>query len=117
MPKVYFKDLGMRNVALNRFFDLKNRDDQGALVENYTYKRLSSIYDSDNLKYWRTADKKEIDFVINTSFSSGFAYEVKVKCSSGKSTSVKTFKKEYPNYPLEIVSYDYNPECKWILKL
>jgi uncharacterized protein len=72
MPKIYFKDTGMRNSALNRFFDFKNREDQGQLLENYFYNRLTNIYDKDNIRFWRTTDKKEIDFIVTTSFKEGF---------------------------------------------
>ena len=117
MPKVYFRDSGLRNMALNRFYDFNSRDDQGGMIENYVYKRLSGLYDRDHIKYWRTADKKEIDFIISTSYREGFAIEVKMKCKSGKSTTKKVFTGAYPAYPLELISYDMDPGCKWILKL
>lgn len=47
MPKVYFKDAGMMNCALNRFYDFQTREDQGQLVENYVYKRLTNLYDKE----------------------------------------------------------------------
>lgn len=90
MPKVLFKDPGLRNIALNRFFDFR---------------------------YWRTTDKKEVDFIVTTSFREGHAYQVKMNCRIGKTTSEKKFIEFYPNFPLEIISYDIDPGCKWILKL
>lgn len=117
MPKVYFKDHGLRNVALNRFFDFKLREDQGALLENYVYKRLSGIYDSDAIRFWRTTDKKEIDFVISTSFREGLAYEVKMNCKTIKLVSLKKFSNTYPDYPIEVISYDIDKKCKWVLKM
>ena len=117
MPKVYFKDHGLRNVALNRFFDFKLREDQGVLLENYIYKRLSDIYDSDAIRFWRTTDKKEIDFVISTSFREGLAYEVKMNCKPVKSASLKNFSNTYPDYPTEVISYDIDSNCKWVLKI
>jgi hypothetical protein len=117
MPKIYFKDSGMRNIALNRFFDFKDREDQGQLIENYVYNRITDLYDNDAIKFWRTADKKEIDFVITTSFNEGFAYEVKIKCRKINTLSQKIFSENYPGYPLEIISYLYEKDCKWVLKL
>lgn len=93
MPKVYFKDDGLRNVALNRFFD------------------------TDALNFWRTSSNKEIDFVINTSYRQGSAYEVKLKCKNLKRSFLKTFGEHYPNYPVEVLSYNINNECRWVLKL
>ena len=117
MPKIYFRDSGMRNIALNRFYDFKNRDDQGQLLENYVFTRLSHIYDKDNIKYWRTTDNKEIDFIISTSFNEGLAYEVKMKCPNSKMISEKKFTESYPDYQFEVVSYLPDEKCKWILKL
>jgi predicted AAA+ superfamily ATPase len=117
MPKVYFNDPGMRNVALNRFFDFKAREDRGSLLENYAFNRLTSLYDTDAVRYWRTADGKEVDFVITTSYQEGLAYEVKMNCRAEENKSFKKFTETYTNYPLEIISYNIREGCKWILKL
>ncbi|MBW6536830.1 MAG: ATP-binding protein [Mariniphaga sp.] len=117
MPKVYFKDSGMRNSALNRFYDFKDREDQGQLLENYVYTRLTNLYDKDHIKFWRTADKKEIDFVVTTSFNEGLAYEIKMNCRNLNSTSKKKFTENYPGYRFQAVSYAINNECQWVLKL
>ena len=117
MPKVYFKDLGMRNMALNRFYDIHSRDDQGAILESFVYKRLSGLFDQDNIKFWRTTDRKEIDFVVTTSYMKGIAYEVKMRGKSGKTTSERAFSATYPAYPINILSYQIEPGCRWVLKL
>lgn len=117
MPKVYFKDTGMRNVALNRFFEWKSREDKGALLENYIHRRLSETYDRDAIKFWRTTDRKEIDFVISTSGNEGFALEVKVNCRKAKQVIRTRFNEIYPWFPLEIVSYDVSDGCRWVLKI
>lgn len=117
MPKVYFKDTGMRNSALNRFYDFQNREDQGQLLENFVYKRLTNLYDKDNIKFWRTTDKMEIDFVVTTSFNEGLVYEVKMNCRNINSISKKRFTENYPDYRFQAVSYAINDECQWILKL
>lgn len=117
MPKVYFKDSGMRNIALNRFYDFKNREDQGQLIENYVFKRLTNIHDKDTIKYWRTTDNKEIDFVVSTSFNEGLAYEVKMKCPNSRMVSEKKFTENYPGYQFNVISYSIDDKCKWVLKL
>ncbi len=117
MPKVYFNDSGMKNMALNRFFDFKVREDQGALLENYVYKRLADIYDPDNIRFWWTTDKKEIDFVVTSSFGKGMAYEVKMTCKQIKPLLKKKFSGLYPGYPAEVISYDIDSRCQWVLKL
>ncbi|MBL7111979.1 MAG: ATP-binding protein [Bacteroidales bacterium] len=117
MPKIYFMDSGLRNSSLNRFFDFNSREDQGVLIENYIHKRLTEQFDSDLIRFWRTTDNNEIDFIISTSFNEGLAYEVKLKCKSGKSTSIKKFTENYPTFTVEVISYDLDRNCKWILKL
>lgn len=117
MPKIYFKDLGLRNMALNRFHDFSSRGDRGALLENYVYKRLTGLFDADHIRFWRTTDRKEIDFVVATSFGEGLAFEVKMTCRSGKTNSEKAFQETYPDYPLDVLSHQVDPGCTWVLKL
>jgi predicted AAA+ superfamily ATPase len=87
------------------------------LLENFVYKRLTNLYDKDNIKFWRTTDKKEIDFIVSTSFNEGMAYEVKMNCRNINSISKKRFTESYPDYRFQAVSYALNDECQWALKL
>jgi len=64
MPKVYFHDLGFRNALLNQYQPLAQRIDKGMLLENYAFIRLRNMFDNDTIKFWRTADGNEVDFVI-----------------------------------------------------
>ncbi len=117
MPKIYFKDFGLRNMALNRFFEFRSREDQGALLENYIYLRLIELYDTEQINFWRMSETKEIDFIVTKSFGEGVAYEAKMKCKSAKKSLSKRFQEDYPNYPVEISSYESDAECKWVLNL
>jgi predicted AAA+ superfamily ATPase len=117
MPKVFFKDSGFRNIALNRLFDFSHREDQGPMLENYVFNRLSELYDKENIRFWRTTDKQEIDFVVSTSFNEGLAYEVKMKCPGTKPPGHKKFMDNYPAYQIRIISHNINKSCYWILKL
>lgn len=63
-PKNYFIDLGLRNYLLVDFRAIKNRNDSGAIMENYAHNLLNSLNLTLNLKYWRTKSKAEVDFVI-----------------------------------------------------
>jgi predicted AAA+ superfamily ATPase len=117
MPKIYFKDFGLRNMALNRFFEFRSREDQGALLENYIYLRLIELYDTEQINFWRISENKEIDFIVTTSFGEGVAYEAKMKCKSVKKSASKSFLEHYPNYPVKIISFESDSECKWVLSL
>ncbi len=117
MPKIYFKDNGMRNVLLNRFYPFRNRDDNGALFENYIYRRLTDLYDAEQIRFWRTADGKEIDFVVTRAFGEGTAYEVKLSCPRKKERALEVFRRAYPGYTVQTVTYENQPPCLWFLKL
>jgi len=66
-PRYYFYDTGVRNGLINNFNPLSIRDDAGALWENYIVmemlKRQEYLRLHANNYFWRTYDKKEIDFV------------------------------------------------------
>lgn len=63
-PKNYFIDLGLRNYLLTDFRSMADRNDAGAIMENYAYNMLNSLNLTHNLKYWRTKSKAEVDFVV-----------------------------------------------------
>ena len=105
MPKVYFNDLGMRNVLLKQFSEVESRLDKGELVENYVFIRLRDTFSTDDVRYWRTADGNEVDFVVSTEFQKGFAIECKFDQNSFSRTKYKKFEEAYPNFPLLLKSY------------
>ncbi len=58
--KIYFFDLGLRNVILNNFSPLDGRTDKGQILENFVLNELRDF----EIKYWRTTAKAEVDFVL-----------------------------------------------------
>ncbi|MBI5207085.1 MAG: ATP-binding protein, partial [Candidatus Firestonebacteria bacterium] len=65
MPKVYFIDNGLCNFSLKRFEDYEKREDQGEVLENYIFSLLiKKLKTFDDLFFWRTKDKAEIDFIV-----------------------------------------------------
>lgn len=105
MPKVYFNDLGMRNVLLNQFQPVEFRIDKGELVENFIFLQLRNKYSSDEIRYWRTADGNEVDFVVSTEFDKGFAIESKFDEKAYFPKKYTKFSNEYPDFPLTVKSY------------
>ena len=101
MPKVYINDLGLRNVLINYFSPLEQRADKGAVLENFSYRLLSERFEEDQIKYWRTADGNEVDFVIETSYLKGFAVEIKFSEQEAKTSKYNKFIQNYPDFPLE----------------
>ncbi len=105
MPKIYFNDLGFRNIILNSFNAVEERIDKGEIVENYIFRRLSDSHDTDDIKFWRTTSGNEIDFIISTSFNEGFAIESKFNAITYKETKYNKFINSYPGYPLSVRAY------------
>ncbi len=103
MPKVYFNDIGLRNAILGRFENPMNRMDKGALLENFIYNQLRIKHDQNDIKYWRTIDKNEVDFIIEESFNKGYALEVKWDCYRFPEKKYKKFINTYPNFPLKCI--------------
>lgn len=65
--KIYFYDVGVRNALLQAFAPLSLRTDVGALWENFCIneriKRAQYAGQFANRYFWRTYDKKEIDYL------------------------------------------------------
>ena len=101
MPKVYINDLGLRNVLINYFSPLEQRADKGMVLENLSFRLLTERFDQDQIKYWRTADGNEVDFVVETSYLKGFAVEIKFSEQEVKPSKYNKFVQNYPDFPLE----------------
>jgi predicted AAA+ superfamily ATPase len=64
-PIYYFYDIGMRNFSLGNFGYLK--EDIGFVFQNFIYNlSRETISPSYKIYFWRTQDKAEVDFVIDT---------------------------------------------------
>lgn len=100
MPKVHFLDLGLRNFFSNNFEMFNFRTDKGMLFENIIYRFLIDKYDDTSIKYWRTQDGKEVDFVLE---DKNMAFEAKAKFRKNK---FKTFSENYPEFIIKILSFD-----------
>ncbi len=106
MPKLYFADLGLRNSLLNNFSPIGEREDRGDLLENYTYLRLRKERDEESVKFWRTQNQQEVDFVILHDNGSSEAIEVKYTEKSFRESKYAHFRKTYPETPLRCVSLE-----------
>lgn len=66
MQKVFFCDTGIRNISIKNFEQIDIRPDKGSLIENSIFCELiKSIRELEEIKYWRTQSKNEIDFIID----------------------------------------------------
>jgi predicted AAA+ superfamily ATPase len=117
MPKVYFHDLGLRNILLNQFNTVGQRLDKGMLAENYAYIRLRKIYGNDFLRYWRTADGHEIDFVINPASGSGLAIEIKFDEDRFDKKKYNNFLDAYPDYSVSCRAFQASGNANSLMAL
>lgn len=95
MPKIYFLDLGLRNSLLNNFHPIHTRIDRGELWENAVFRGLADRFDPEELRFWRTADGKEVDFVL-PEIDQPSAWEVKLDRKSNNSPKYQLFTESYP---------------------
>ena len=93
--KLFFKDLGNRNLQISSFVALGDRVDGGALYENYTYNRLGSgLGPTESLHFYRTQSKTEIDFV-KVSEDGLSIYEVKSGSHTQTPKAFSEFRSKY----------------------
>ena len=101
MPKVYYYDVGLRNFFLNNYDKINNRFDRGSYLENIAFKEfLRKTKKIDAVKFWRTQDKKEVDFVIGSK-----AFEIKFDLKNIKEKRYEQFKQTYPEIKFNFLSY------------
>jgi len=102
MPKVYFYDLWFRNSLLKNFENINFRNDKWWYFENIVWREFLFKYGFENIKYWRTQAKNEVDFIINKNK----AYEVKFSKNLIKESKYKLFKENYKTFNLEFLVFD-----------
>lgn len=98
MPKIYFEDVGIRNMVVNDFRKIDLRSDLGNLAENFVFTELNKKLEAgDELYFWRTIGKQEVDFVLKKGVEQ-IPIEVKYKefkkpqITLGMKNFIKTYK-------------------------
>ncbi len=93
MPKLYFEDVGIRNMIVNDFRKLDLRNDLGNLAENFIFTELDKkLGVADELYFWRTISKQEVDFVLR---KSGELIPIEVKYKSFKKPLITSGMKNF----------------------
>ena len=91
VPKVYFFDLGFRNIVIDNF--QKERVDMGVIYENFVFSQM--IYLGKNLKYWNTKSNAEVDFILE---KEGEIIPIEVKSKWGDKKLTKSFRSFVEKY-------------------
>ncbi len=104
----YFYDNGIRNGIINNFNKIENRNDIGALWENYLaserikkqhYKKIRT-----NNYFWRTYDQQELDWLEEKGDNlAGFEF----KWNQNRKSKIPTaFAKAYPEASYKVINKD-----------
>ncbi len=106
--KYYFWDNGIRNSIIKNFRPLAQRDDAGALFENYMVgermKRNIYAHSTASSYFWRTTDGMEVDYV-ETDGDKISSFEFKLNPNK-RSRVTKAFTNKYPNASVETLTSD-----------
>ena len=103
--KIYFYDLGVRNILIKNLNPLDIRNDAGFLWENFCIlermkrNKYNNIFA--NYYFWRTYDQKEIDFIEERD-GKLFAYEFKLNKEQSKAPSI--FLETYKNSQYQTIN-------------
>ncbi|PWS31015.1 ATP-binding protein [Pedobacter paludis] len=104
--KIYFYDTGIINAVTRNFNSLANRNDTGALFENYMIaERMKYLHQNQieaNIFFWRTTQQQEIDY-IEKKGDKLLAVEFKWN-EKAKDKIPVTFTQAYPNAVTNILS-------------
>lgn len=103
--KIYFYDNGIRNSIIGNFNAITNRQDIGALWENFLISERvkNNAYTKNKVHgyFWRTVQQQEIDYIEDYA-GDIFAYEIKWN-EKAKTKKHETFVKTY-KASLEIIT-------------
>lgn len=105
--KIYFWDLGIRNLLIGNLAQVENRTDAGALWENFIIaERLKrNSYNGSIAQYWfwRTQQQKEIDYLEEENGQLN-AYEFKWNDKKANVRVPESFSKAYPDATFHIIT-------------
>lgn len=106
--KMYFYDNGIRNAVIANFSQIENRNDAGALWENYlaSERIKKNAYEGivENHWFWRTKEQQEIDYLEE---SNGIlrAFEFKWSDAAAKKARLPlTFSRSYKDAKFLVIS-------------
>lgn len=103
MPKIYFEDLGLRYILEKAVFPGVVT---GFALEASVYSNLRKNIPAEQIYFWRTAKKDEIDFIVKKG-NTLLAYEVKINARNKDRLVLNKFKKYYPKAKTYLVGLDF----------
>lgn len=105
--KIYFWDMGIRNAVISNMSQVENRQDAGALWENFVIaERMKSLAYRDSFAssyFWRTRQQKEIDY-IEEEDGHIRAFEIKWNPKKSNARCPEAFLTAYPDAEYKVIS-------------
>ena len=106
VPKFFFYDSGLMQML---WLKKLQKEIIGSVFETAVFSELIKKYYKNNVLYWRTADKKEIDFILRDK-NSILPIEVKLNFQQFNLSSLMYFNEKYSNIEYRLVGLNGN--CK-----
>ncbi|KUK49560.1 MAG: AAA ATPase [Parcubacteria bacterium 33_209] len=113
MPKLYFEDTGILNYL--KYQDIVEKV-SGELFENSIYNELKKCYGQEKIKYWRTQNRQEIDFVVQHK-NKLLAFEVKKQYTGQKTSAQNYFSQKYPDSTNYLITLEKKKEANQSINL
>ncbi|MBU1084404.1 MAG: ATP-binding protein, partial [Candidatus Omnitrophica bacterium] len=99
VPKIFFYDSGLMQML---WLKKLQKEVLGSVFETAVFSELVKKYHKNSVLYWRTADKKEIDFILRDK-NGILPIEVKLNFQQFNSSSIRYFNKKYDNTKYKVV--------------
>lgn len=90
-PKIFFYDSGLMQIL---WLKQLQKEILGNVFETAIFSDLVKYYGKDNIYYWRTADRKEIDFILKHK-DEILPIEAKLNFAQFDATAINYFKEKY----------------------
>jgi predicted AAA+ superfamily ATPase len=99
-PKIFFHDTGlMQMLWLKRL----QKELIGNVFKTSIFSELIKRYGMESVRYWRTKDKREIDFIV-TQRDTPLPIEVKLNFAQCRQAALTYFSKQYDSEPYRVVA-------------
>lgn len=107
-PKIFFYDSGLMNMLAKKYLP---RTLEGSCFETAIFSDLVKTHGVQNIYYWRTMDKKEIDFILSHR-DQIIPVEVKLNASHFSQTAIKYFAQNYNSVQTYCISLEGEMKSK-----
>jgi len=106
LPKVYFYDTGLMQMLWLKGLQ---KDIIGNVFETGVFSELVKKYEKDSVYYWRTKDKKEIDFILRRK-NKVLPMEVKLNFEQFNPSAIKYFTEKYGLKAYSVIGLNGRPK-------